>query len=80
MINKILMIMIAFVFTFSSVAYSAGEWKTIDVPKVDAKGRPVMGKDGKPIMVKKKVKVHKKLEGTKVPDKKPTVKKNTKKK
>ena len=33
-------------------------------------GKPVMGKDGKPEQVCKEVKVHEKLEGTKVPDKK----------
>ena len=33
-------------------------------------GKPVMGKDGKPEQVCKDVKVHEKLEGTKVPDKK----------
>ena len=33
-------------------------------------GKPVIGKDGKPEQVCKDVKVHEKLEGTKVPDKK----------
>lgn len=33
-------------------------------------GKPVLGKDGKPEQVCKEVKVHEKLEGTKVPDKK----------
>ena len=33
-------------------------------------GKPVMGKDDKPEQVCKEVKVHEKLEGTKVPDKK----------
>ena len=33
-------------------------------------GKPVMGKDGKPEQVCKEVKVHEKLEGHKVPDKK----------
>ena len=33
-------------------------------------GKPVIGKDGKPEQICKDVKVHEKLEGTKVPDKK----------
>ena len=33
-------------------------------------GKPVLGKDGKPEQICKEVKVHEKLEGTKVPDKK----------
>jgi hypothetical protein len=33
-------------------------------------GKPVLGKDGKPEQVCKEVKVHEKLEGHKVPDKK----------
>jgi hypothetical protein len=33
-------------------------------------GKPVIGKDGKPEQVCKEVKVHEKLEGHKVPDKK----------
>lgn len=33
-------------------------------------GKPVIGKNGKPEQVCKEVKVHEKLEGTKVPDKK----------
>jgi len=33
-------------------------------------GKPVVGKDGKPEQVCKEVKVHEKLEGHKVPDKK----------
>jgi hypothetical protein len=39
--------------------------------KVDKAGKPVMDKKtGKPAQECKKIKVHKKLEGTKVPDKK----------
>jgi len=35
--------------------------------KVDKAGKVVNGKDGKPVQVCKKIKVHKKLEGTEVP-------------
>lgn len=45
------------------------ETKKVCVDKVE-KGQPVKGKDGKVVQVCKDVKVHKKLEGTKVPEKK----------
>lgn len=48
----------------------AAEEKTICRDKVDQKGQVVKGKDGKPVQDCKKIKVHKKLEGTKVPEKK----------
>ena len=35
-----------------------------------SKGQVVKGKDGKPVQECKKIKVHKKLEGTPVPEKK----------
>ena len=52
------------------VALAGGEVKTVCKDKVDAKGQVVKGKDGKPVQECKEVKVHKKLEGTKVPEKK----------
>jgi hypothetical protein len=48
----------------------AAEVKEVCKDKVDAKGQVVKGKDGKPVQLCKKIKVHKKLEGTKVPEKK----------
>jgi hypothetical protein len=54
---------------FSSVAFAAPEIKEVCKDKKDAKGEVVKGKDGKPIQVCKKIKVHKKYEGTKVPTK-----------
>ena len=53
-----------------SVSAMAAEVKTVCKDKVDAKGNVVKGKDGKPVQVCKDIKVHKKLEGTKVPEKK----------
>jgi len=51
-------------------AMAAGEMKTVCKDKIDAKGNVVKGKDGKPVEECKEIKVHKKLEGTKVPEKK----------
>jgi hypothetical protein len=54
---------------FSSVAFAEAEIKEVCKDKKDAKGQVVRGKDGKPVQVCKKIKVHKKYEGTKVPPK-----------
>lgn len=53
-------------------AYSLAEVETkqVCVDKVGKDGKPLLGKDGKPQQECKNIKVHKKLEGTKVPDKK----------
>jgi hypothetical protein len=53
-----------------SVPTIAAEEKTVCQDKIDQKGQVVKGKDGKPVQECKKIKVHKKLEGTKVPEKK----------
>lgn len=55
---------------FIGSAFAGGEVKEVCSDKTDAKGQVVKGKDGKPVQVCKKIKVHKKLEGTKVPEKK----------
>jgi hypothetical protein len=55
---------------FSSVAFAEAEIKEVCKDKKTASGEVVRGKDGKPVQVCKKIKVHKKYEGTKVPDKK----------
>ena len=54
---------------FTSVAFAKAEVKEVCKDKTDAKGAVVKGKDGKPVQVCKKIKVHKKHEGTKVPTK-----------
>jgi hypothetical protein len=64
--NKIL---VALLVTLSSVAFAAEE-KTVCIDKIGKDGKVVVGKDGKPQQDCKKMKVHKKLEGTKVPEKK----------
>ena len=50
-------------------AYAGGEVKEVCKDKVDKAGKPVM-KAGKVVQECKKIKVHKKLEGTEVPVKK----------
>ena len=52
-----------------SVSYAA-ETKKVCIDKIGKDGKVVIGKDGKPAQDCKEMKVHKKLEGTKVPEKK----------
>ena len=53
----------------ASTAFAEAEIKEVCHDKLDKKGQVVKGKDGKPAQDCKKIKVHKKLEGTKVPAK-----------
>jgi hypothetical protein len=55
---------------FSSVAFAEAQVKEVCKDKKTASGEVVRGKDGKPVQVCKKIKIHQKHEGTKVPDKK----------
>jgi hypothetical protein len=50
----------------SGPAIASGEMKEVCHDKMDKAGKPVM-KDGKAVQECKKIKVHKKLEGTEVP-------------
>lgn len=68
-INATAALALALFFT-ATPAIAGGEMKEVCNDKVDKAGKPVMGKDGKPQQVCKKIKVHKKLEGTAVPEKK----------
>jgi hypothetical protein len=54
----------------SGTAYAGGEMKEVCTDKKDKAGKVVNGKDGKPVQECKKIKVHKKVEGEAVPDKK----------
>lgn len=54
---------------YHSISFAA-EVKKVCVDKVTNDGKPVIGKDGKPVQECKEIKVHQKLEGTKVPEKK----------
>ena len=69
-INATAAIALALFFTFTLSAQAGGETKEVCHDKVDKAGKVVKGKDGKPVQECKKIKVHKKLEGTAVPDKK----------
>ena len=52
-----------------STAYAGGEMKEVCTPKVDKAGKPVNDKKtGKQAQDCKKIKVHKKVEGDKVPE------------
>jgi len=53
---------------FAGTAFAGGELKEVCKDKVDKAGKPVMDKKtGKQAQECKKIKVHKKLEGTEVP-------------
>ena len=67
--NKLLVILLVGI--ISGTAYAGGEMKEVCHDKVDKAGKPVMDKKtGKQAQECKKIKVHKKLEGTEVPVKK----------
>lgn len=53
---------------FSGLAYAEAETKKVCKEKTDKAGKPVLDKAGKPQEECKTIKVHKKLEGTKVED------------
>lgn len=64
-------IMLALGLTFGvATASVAAETQKVCVDKLGKDGQPVKGKDGKVTQTCKEVKVHKKLEGTPVPEKK----------
>jgi hypothetical protein len=56
--------------SWNNPAYAGGEIKEVCKDKMDKAGKPVKNKDGSVKQDCKKIKVHKKLEGTKVPEKK----------
>jgi hypothetical protein len=64
---KLLFALLASVALVSNV-YAGGETKEVCKDKLDKKGQVVKGKDGKPAQECKKIKVHKKVEGEKVPE------------
>ncbi len=67
---KSVLLTIAIMFSMIGAVHAEAEVKKVCVDKVTKDGKPVMGKDGKQVQDCKEIKVHKKLEGTKVPEKK----------
>lgn len=67
---KSILLSIILAFSTFSVAYAEAEVKKVCVDKVTKDGKPVLDKQGKQVQDCKEIKVHKKLEGTKVPEKK----------
>jgi hypothetical protein len=55
-------------FGIAVCAYAGGETKEVCKDKLDKAGKVVNGKDGKPVQVCKKIKVHEKAEGHAVPE------------
>ena len=62
--------LLAVVVTACALNVYAAEVKEVCHDRVGKDGKPVTGKDGKVVQDCKKIKVHKKLEGTEVPVKK----------
>ena len=54
----------------ASTAFAGGEVKEVCKDKLDKAGKVVKDKNGKAVQECKKIKVHKKVEGEKVPEKK----------
>ena len=66
----ILSIALAMGFVATTPVFAAAEVKEVCKDRVDKAGNPVKDKAGKVKQDCKKIRVHKKLEGTKVPEKK----------
>jgi len=64
--KKVLAVLIASL----ALSVSAAETKKVCIDRIGKDDKVVLGKDGKPAQDCKDMKVHKKLEGTKVPEKK----------
>jgi hypothetical protein len=67
---KLLLPLLVCLSVVSTTAHAEAEIKEVCHDKVGKDGKPITGKDGKVVQDCKKIKVHKKLEGTEVPVKK----------
>ena len=67
---KLLLPLVVCFTVVSSTAYAEAQIKEVCRDKAGKDGKPITGKDGKVVQECKKIKVHKKLEGTEVPVKK----------
>ena len=71
MITKLLSVTFAALIATSAVASTEpAKEKTVCIDKTTKDGKPVLDKAGKPVQECRKMKIHKKLEGTEVPTKK----------
>lgn len=61
-------LLVALALTIAGTSFAGGQIKEVCIDKKDKAGKVVKGKDGKAIKECRKIKVHKKLEGTPVPD------------
>lgn len=61
--------LIAFSLAFGTFAHAEPQVKKVCIDKVTKDGKPVLDKAGKKVQECKEMKVHKKLDGTKVPPK-----------
>ena len=68
--NKMKKLLALLTIAFASTAFAGGEMKEVCKDKKDKAGNVVKDKAGKPVQECKKIKVHKKVEGEKVPEKK----------
>jgi hypothetical protein len=69
--NYILSVFALIILIATNPALAAGTTKEVCKSKLDKAGKVVNDKAGKPVQVCKKIKVHKKVEGTRVPEKAP---------
>jgi hypothetical protein len=67
--NYIVSVFALIVLIATNPAYAEGKTKEVCRDKVDKAGNIVKDKRGKPTQVCKKIKVHKKIDGTRVPEK-----------
>jgi len=67
---KLLLPLVVCFTVVSSTAYAEAQIKEVCRDKAGKDGKPITGKNGKVVQECKKIKVHKKLEGTEVPVKK----------
>ena len=67
--NYIVSVFALIILIAANTAYAEGKTKEVCKDKVDKAGKVVKGKDGKIKQTCKTIKLHKKVQGTKVPEK-----------
>jgi hypothetical protein len=67
--NYIVSVFALIALLLTNPAFAGGEERKVCEDKKDKAGKVIMGKDGKPQQTCKTIKVHKKVEGDKVPTK-----------